>query len=253
MCILRQTSAMKDKLAFRVAYYLVTAIFSLLLLSMVLFLVLAIFKKDPTSTVSFYQFKVKITNADNDSDYVRSIVQHTGQQEYFEEYKETEGGHSYSRGVREKMDTVLDFTGKHYFSNEPEVSFSLNTLSKNDIAFYFLQLRSIAHMVLWLLVLYQVFLVLYDVKREQFFNISNFIRMRKVGYFLLIMAALYSVDFVFRGTLTREHALLITKEFKTIIFSEKTILYTTVGCLFIVFGWVFREGTTLKEESDLTV
>jgi hypothetical protein len=130
---------------------------------------------------------------------------------------------------------------------------NIYALKKNKpVYFYLFKLHQLLIYSCYALLLYQLFLILYDVRNDRVFMPENKKRTMIIGYCLFALALLNIIAPDFWGYIDNEQNLVISGISYT-MFPKDFLLYLFMGSITIVFAWVFGYGTTIREENDLTV
>lgn len=245
---------MRNKLSFRVAYTLVTTAFTLGLLFLLLSVIGVFFGSG--GSISWNNIELKVSVASNNK-WITAIVEETGKSKPYNEYVLNEKGDTIGRnsGSREIMDTLKVFKKEDFVEHieDPTIKLPLSYFKKSgNINYILLQSRVFLLVLLWEYILYQLFLILYDLKNEIFFIQSNTRRMRRIGYAFIFMCLL-DFKYDFNVFLSPENALIIHSGSKVSFFTGNFFLYLTIASIVFVLSWVFNQGTQLKQENDLTV
>lgn len=251
---------MRHKLSVRVAYALVTSGITLGLLGFLIMLADIIINAKSGATSSVNYINIKLRSPDNyaDSNGNVVLVKSTGKIRPYEKYELNEKGDTIHRswGTEHVMDTIKVFPklGFPLFRPQTRVEIPLSSLRKGYLFQYlFLQGRVVMVWLLWLFLAYQLFLVLFDLRRDIFFVPDNIRRMRKMGYSLLLIAFLFIPDFNYEGYQTLEKSMILEYRLSIHFFDPIFLLYVIIAFIMLVLAFIFKEGSQLKQENELTV
>lgn len=247
---------MKKKLSFRIAYSLITATFTLGLLLALLTLVDVIAGKD--SSVSWNQIRVKVSGCNNGDGWITGILEQSRKMEQYKEYVTNDKGDTIrsESGIRHRMDTIKFFGRENsgVYLDEATVVLPLVYFKKSrNVNYLLLQARVFLLIFLGEFILYQLFLILYDLKKEIFFIQDNIRRMRRIGFAILLIGLLsFKVDGKFGVSSTNE-LVIPYNSFGIHFYPGNLLTYLAAASLVFVFAWIFNQGAQLKQENDLTV
>lgn len=245
---------MRNKLSFKIAYSLVTAAFTLGIL--ILLISLIGFIMGTGESISLNQVKLNVS-VNTYNKRITAILEETGKTKPYNEYVLNEKGDTVgsNSGLREIMDTLKIFKEKDFVGHieDPIIRLPLVYFKKSgNVNYILLQSRVFLLVLLWEYILYQIFLILYDLKKEIFFIDSNTRRMRKIG-FAFIFLCLLDFKIGYNIFLSSKNELIIPKGNFVEFFTGNFLLYLTIASIVFVLSWVFNQGFQLKQENDLTV
>lgn len=210
-----------------VAYYLVTLSFTMLLLGTI-FAVIAFAGFD--SGLSVGEVEVQLSRYRTTVGKIEAIYEERGQS----------SGQAYIKPAF--LDSVQVFT------HPTTVSLALASFKRSGIVpFYFLHAKFILTLILWLVILYQVFLVLYDMKREKIFIPQNTTRIMKAGYCFLVLAAFNIFRHSFTGYVSEWKELVLERSQKH-LFPENFIIYLITGFVLLAFSTIFQHAAGPKKQ-----
>lgn len=231
---------MKNKSALYLAYYLVTNGFTLGLIGFIL-IVISQFNNGGISTD-----KIEVKIISDKHDRVRSII---------EDGKYLFGNNMNVPDKEEKAGITDEWSKKSDWARiKNTVMVPVEYLrNSRSIQYYYRIISFLMIYLAWLYIAYQVFLVLYDIKKDQFFIEKNPVRVRKSGFALLVIALLNLFQFTYIGRFSGNDVLFIQSDFSVRVFDREFLFYLSISSLMLVLSMVFQHGTILKEEADLTV
>jgi hypothetical protein len=245
---------MRNKLSFRIAYTLVTAAFT----SGLLFLLISVIGVivGGGGTISWDEIELKVSGRSSNK-WITAIVEETGKTKPYDEYVLNEKGDTVgsNSGLREILDTLKVFKEKDFGEHieDPTIRLPLAYFKKSrTINYILLQSRVFLLVLLWEYILYQLFLILYDLKNEIFFIRSNTRRMRRIGYAFIFMCLL-DFKYHYNVFLSPKNELVIHGGSVVNFYTGNFFLFLTIASIVFVLSWVFNQGSQLKQENDLTV
>ena len=219
---------MRKNLVFDIAYFLVTRGFTLMILWLVFVVVLVIIES-PIRT-SATEVKVNL-HQDRNAGLITLILE---------------------KDAHTDFDTLAH--ASHIASVNDAVAYlPLSSLKKSSfVPYYFLKYRGIFVIAAWAYILYQLFLILYDIKSQQYFVLKNVSRMRNMGIAIIILGLIDGIDFRFHAFVNSRYD-LIFGDYRTQYGFGDMWTYLTFGFVVIVLASVFQRGNDLQKDSELTI
>ncbi len=117
------------------------------------------------------------------------------------------------------------------------------------VPYQFMRIRALLWVIAWQLFLYQLFLVLYDIKRSVLFTEKNVRRMKRAAYLLFALYLLSAVTFEFNAHALESGGFGLADS-NGIALARSSLIYVFAGFLFLAFSEVFRKRRTAATEAD---
>lgn len=245
---------MKRYFGLEVAYFVVATAFTWVLLGSILAAVDFIF---PSGNVQSKENNIEVIVEHLIKERKITQIVEQGPEKYFETYvfdSVTREKRLKSIQRRHVLDTLSKSNSNDdfplLFLSDPTVKLPVYFFKKSNIVLYhYIRIRSLFLIVIWALLLYQIFLVLYDLRRAVIFSEKNVSRMRRVGFMFLALFVLQNFKDTYYGVLSPEgHLLLLDK--KHILLMNISYLYLIVGLIFFGLSQVFVAGKRVQTEIE---
>lgn len=235
---------MKSKTALHLAYYLVTTGFTLGLIGLIIMLLSLIM----TGRIPVGEKEINIRHGNYTQ--LRTVVDDDKYVLYDTSfYYRDSAGSKNEFSVPDESYVRADWLNVKNSIRIP----SEQLKQRHRIQDFYINIRFLLIYLGWLYIAYQIFLVLYDIKKENYFVSRNPSRFRKMGFVFFFISLMHLFTLEYSGMLYSDYELYIMSEFEINIFGRGFLSYLAIAALMLVLSLVFIHGKILKEETELTV
>lgn len=251
---------MKKLFGLEVAYFFVATAFTWVLLGSIIATIDFIY---PSKSLLARENNIEVTVEHLIKERKITQIVEQGPEKYFETYvidSVTKEKRLKSIQRRHILDTLgVSKTSDVFplmFLSDPTVKLPVYFFKKSNIvSYHYIRIRSLFLILIWALLLYQLFLVLYDLRRSVFFSEKNVLRLKRVGFLFLALFLFQNFKEMYYGIVTPEgHLVLIDK--KHLLLKNLSFAYLMIGMIFLGFVQVFKVGkhfsSEIKQETTIS-